>query len=579
MRRVTWIILGLLALVPYSAYADEAQDKALVSAASNGNLEEIKRLLAAGANVDSTDYSKDQEGLQAIHYAVNLGNIKEVNVLLAAGAKADAIDFNGRQPIHYAALNGNTELVKVLLAAGAKVDASDQYGKQPLHFAADKNKIEVVKLLIAAGANLEAGDQNGMQPIYRAALAGNTEVVKLLIAAGAKADTTDKYGNHLIQDVEKKGHTEVGRILREAATNPPLTAQVQSTRMLPAIPQNKKNSNIIAQGVALPKNVADYFVQTAGNWENGNPYDGEISVSKISTNIYRVDYNFQQPIGMDATVAIISTLNECLANYIADKTHSPGWDVGRERDMFDRNFGRPFSNLTYLILTGAKDGETREHATGRKTVYWTYGEILDNKSLRYENSYPSVTGECKKLLKPEFSKHTPADMAMDPIKEINGGFAGGLLNLVKPEYTSGEASIGYEARISVEPISSNFYRVKYSYPDPVEISKEGAAMFYSLTQSAVTMCIGGYLAGKRGYEVWDIGMGQVLNQIGTKDGFKTFDYYVLINPKDGVSRVKATGRKDISWIGAQSSYELLKSANRNSLVVCRKLLNPEFVPK
>ena len=208
-------------------------------------------------------------------------------------------------------------------------------------------------------------------------------------------------------------------------------------------------------------------------------------------------------------------------------------------------------------------------------MYWKYGEILDNKSLRYENG----TGECKKLLKPEFTKHTPADMAIEPIKKTNGGYAGALLNLLRPEYASDEASLGYEARISVEPISSNFYSVKYSYPDPVETWKVGASMLYALTQSAVTMCIGGYLAGKRGYEVWDVGMGQFLKQVGNKNGLNSFDHFVLTIPKEGVSRVEATGRKDIKWMGEQSSYEILKSADKNNLVMCQKLLKPEYVPK
>lgn len=218
-----FVMLACGALFPDSAYADEVQDKALVSAAQKGDIKEIKRLIDAGAKVDSTDFSKDQEGLQAIHYGAMFGNIKVVRIMLAAGAKVDAIDFKGMQPIHYAALNGSAELVKVLLAAGAKVDASDEYSEQPLHFAAEKNNTDVVKVLLAAGANLEAADINGMQPIFRAALADGAdkgkilEVLKELLAAGAKVNPTDKYGNHLIQKAEKEGHIEVVNILTDAS--------------------------------------------------------------------------------------------------------------------------------------------------------------------------------------------------------------------------------------------------------------------------------------------------------------------------------------------------------------------------
>lgn len=577
MKQIVWIFLGWLALDSYFVSADEVQDKALISAAQKGNVEEIKRQLKAGAKIDAIDSNKDDyEGLQVIHYAARSGNIQEVKFLLAAGAKVDAIDFHGRQPLHYAALNGSVDLVKALLIAGAQVNAVDEYEEAAIHLAAEQNKIEVVKLLIASGAGLEIADINGMSPLYRAALAGRAEGVKVLLVAGAKANPTDRYGNHLTQMTEKYGHPEIAKILREFVASPKPIAPVQPTKPLTAISPAKTGRNMIAPGIELPKKVADYFIQTTGDWKKGNPFDGEITVSKISPNIYKVDYSFQQPIDMDSSAAMIPTLNECLANHIADITHSPGWDVGQESDMYDRNFGKPFSNLTYLILTGAKEGESREHATGRKTMSWKYGDILDNKSLRYENG----GGDCKKLLKPEFTKHTPADIAIEPIRETNGGFAGGIFNLVKPELlSSGEVTAGYEARISVKPISSNFYSVTYSYPELMDTSTEGGSMYYSLVQSSLTMCVGGYLAGKQGYNVWDVGMGQFLNNVGNKDGLSSFDYYILINPKEGVSRVEATRRKDIHWLGEGSSYEILKSENKNNLDICRKLLKPEYVPK
>jgi uncharacterized protein YecT (DUF1311 family) len=205
------IMLSFGALFAYSAYADEVQDQALVSAAQKGMTEEIRRLLDAGAHVDSAD----KDGLQAIHYSAWSGNIKVVKLMLAAGAKVDAINYQGLQPIHYAALNGSAELVKVLLAAGAKVDASDRNGQQPLHLASSKSNIDAVKALVAAGANLEAEDITGRPPIYLAAADRDTddpktlEVVRVLLAAGAKANPTDRQGNHLIQNIEQKGRTEM----------------------------------------------------------------------------------------------------------------------------------------------------------------------------------------------------------------------------------------------------------------------------------------------------------------------------------------------------------------------------------
>jgi ankyrin repeat protein len=113
-------------------------------------------------------------------------NIEEVKMLIAAGAELDARDkYVGLTPLHRAAANGHTEIAKLLIAAGAEPDARNSFGWTPLHAAASNGRTETAKLLIDAGAELDAMDNDGWTPLHAAALYGRTETVSLLIDAGA----------------------------------------------------------------------------------------------------------------------------------------------------------------------------------------------------------------------------------------------------------------------------------------------------------------------------------------------------------------------------------------------------------
>ena len=81
-----------------------------------GNVETVKGLLKAGADVNAAD----KFGYTPFHYAAKEGQVEVINVLLKAGANPYAADKNGRTPLHYAAWKGHVKAAKVLLKAGAK---------------------------------------------------------------------------------------------------------------------------------------------------------------------------------------------------------------------------------------------------------------------------------------------------------------------------------------------------------------------------------------------------------------------------------------------------------------------------
>ena len=120
----------------------------------------------------------------SIHKAVEEGNIEAVKKFLAAGIDVNAKAFiTGSTPLHIAATK---EVVELLIAKGADVNAKDKYDMTPLHPAAGRGHKEVVELLIAGGADVNARDEDGDTPLDWADRRNQTATTDLLRKHGGK---------------------------------------------------------------------------------------------------------------------------------------------------------------------------------------------------------------------------------------------------------------------------------------------------------------------------------------------------------------------------------------------------------
>ena len=113
------------------------------------------------------------------------GNIEVVKQLLAAGANVNAKNKWGGTPLHWAARGGHKEIVELLIAKGANVNAKNDEDGTPLHLAADRGHTEVVELLITAGADVNAKDDEGETPLDQAGTSW-PEIANLLRKHGGK---------------------------------------------------------------------------------------------------------------------------------------------------------------------------------------------------------------------------------------------------------------------------------------------------------------------------------------------------------------------------------------------------------
>jgi len=88
----------------------EAEDEALREAAQRGNLNKVRRLLAAGANVNSTG----EDGLTPLHQSARAGHERVSRMLVDAGANVRATDNGGKTPIDWAKEFGHRAVLDLL---------------------------------------------------------------------------------------------------------------------------------------------------------------------------------------------------------------------------------------------------------------------------------------------------------------------------------------------------------------------------------------------------------------------------------------------------------------------------------
>jgi ankyrin repeat protein len=133
----------------------------LVFAAMTGDLENVKLLLARGAEPSE----------KALSQAVTFGYTDVVQSLLGAGADAVGLkDSSGVNLLHWAAITDRPALVPVLAAAHVPIDDMDDNGFTPLMYAAtiDFGDDAVLKALLKAGADKTIRNYEGRTPLAQA---------------------------------------------------------------------------------------------------------------------------------------------------------------------------------------------------------------------------------------------------------------------------------------------------------------------------------------------------------------------------------------------------------------------------
>jgi len=144
-----------------STMSREANVK-LWDAAERGDVGEMERLIAAGANPNAFQGSTRMSPLLL---AAQHGHVAAIAVLLKAGAHVDGTDIHGDTALMLAARHGRTAAVDALIALGADVHRTSAFGDTALHRATAWSRLDATRVLLEAGATVDVRNNAGKRPI------------------------------------------------------------------------------------------------------------------------------------------------------------------------------------------------------------------------------------------------------------------------------------------------------------------------------------------------------------------------------------------------------------------------------
>ncbi|XP_044531987.1 protein phosphatase 1 regulatory subunit 12B isoform X4 [Gracilinanus agilis] len=210
-----------------------------LAACSSGDTDEVKRLLARGADINTVNV----DGLTALHQACIDENLDMVKFLVENRANVNQQDNEGWTPLHAAASCGYLNIAEYFISHGASVAAVNSEGEVPSDLAEEaamkdllleqvkkqgvdleqSRKEEEQQMLQDARQWLNSGKiedvrqaRSGATALHVAAAKGYSEVLRLLIQAGYELNVQDHDGWTPLHAAAHWGVKEACSILAEA---------------------------------------------------------------------------------------------------------------------------------------------------------------------------------------------------------------------------------------------------------------------------------------------------------------------------------------------------------------------------
>jgi ankyrin repeat protein len=153
----------------------------LFAAIDAGDLQAVRSLITAGADVNFVDSTGDYPGYCPLTLAAEAGHVEIVRELLAAGARHRSFVRDAIRQGHAAIVEERLKLDDCDLDV---IDDTD--GITPLIHAAG-GSLEIVQMLVNAGADVNAVSSEGDTPLRRAVMGGKKDIVKFLWPLSSEA--------------------------------------------------------------------------------------------------------------------------------------------------------------------------------------------------------------------------------------------------------------------------------------------------------------------------------------------------------------------------------------------------------
>uniref|UniRef100_A0A8C8SBY1 Protein phosphatase 1 regulatory subunit 12B n=1 Tax=Pelusios castaneus TaxID=367368 RepID=A0A8C8SBY1_9SAUR len=127
--------------------------------------------------------------------ACSSGDTEEVRRLLARGARVNTANVDGLTALHQACIDENLDMVKFLVENGASVNQQDNEGWTPLHAVASCGYLNIAEYLLNHGATVAAVNSEGEVP---SDLAEEAAMKDLLLEQVKKQGNFPKHVLHLM---------------------------------------------------------------------------------------------------------------------------------------------------------------------------------------------------------------------------------------------------------------------------------------------------------------------------------------------------------------------------------------------
>ncbi|RQO35946.1 hypothetical protein DBR37_06235 [Herminiimonas sp. KBW02] len=186
-----------------------------LQAAEEGDLAQLRVLLAAGVDINATN----RQGRTAITLASLKQHYACVECLIAAGADINKQDQTCFNPFLLACLNNDLRLLRIVLPAQPDLNRLSRFGGVGLTPACEKGHLDIVReLLLHTEINVNHTNFVGWTPLLEAIILNDggskqQEIVRLLLEHGANPHMTDMWGKTPLFLAREKGYEEIAQLL------------------------------------------------------------------------------------------------------------------------------------------------------------------------------------------------------------------------------------------------------------------------------------------------------------------------------------------------------------------------------
>ena len=223
MQCIRLVVLGLavgifvFGLSDMTSSQSADRGRAMLDAAARGDVEALKRLVSAGASLESANAA----GETPLLLAVKNNHLPAAAFLIDAGSNINAQAANKDSPWLLAGALGRTEMLRHMIPKGPDFSLRNRFGGNALIPACERAHVETVKLLLTTKIDVNHVNNLGWTCLLEIVILGDggarhVEVAKLVLAAGADPNIADKDGVSPLTHARGKRQTEIARLIEAA---------------------------------------------------------------------------------------------------------------------------------------------------------------------------------------------------------------------------------------------------------------------------------------------------------------------------------------------------------------------------